>query len=210
MRQLPLEPQLRPEDPARRSADGEVVGGRYRILDFLGRGGAGTVWRAHDLLSGPVAVKRLHRTLEDLARLPSGASTPSSAARHEMALSLAHEFQTLASVRHPHVISVLDYGFDAERRPYLAMDLLEDAQHLVQAGAGQPLDTQVDLLLQTLKALAYLHRRGIIHRDLKPANVLVAHGQVKVLDFGLAVGREHVLRAVPAHQRGLRVHPRGA
>jgi tetratricopeptide (TPR) repeat protein len=184
--------------------DGEVVGGRYRILGYLGRGGAGSVWRAQDLLtSSLVALKRLHRTLEDLARLPPGGSaTPSLAARHELALSLAHEFQTLASVRHPHVISVLDYGFDAERRPYLAMDLLEDARHLVQAGTGQPLDVQVDLLVQTLKALAYLHRRGIIHRDLKPANVLVAHGQVRVLDFGLAVGREHVHQAQPAGTPG--------
>ncbi|MCY1018539.1 serine/threonine-protein kinase [Pyxidicoccus sp. MSG2] len=202
MRQHPLDTQLRPEDPARRPMDGEVVGGRYRILDFLGRGGAGTVWRAQDLLAGPVAVKLLHRTLEDLARLPQSPGTPSSAARHELALSLAHEFQTLASVRHPHVISVLDYGFDAERRPYLAMDLLEDAKHLVEAGAGRPLSVQVDLLLQTLDALAYLHRRGIIHRDLKPANVLVAHGQVKVVDFGLAVGREHVHRAQPAGTPG--------
>ncbi|WP_171817896.1 serine/threonine-protein kinase [Pyxidicoccus fallax] len=203
MRQFPLDTQLRTEDASRRSLDGEVVGGRYRLLSFLGRGGAGTVWRAQDLLAGPVAVKLLHRTLEDLARLPpTSAGTPSSAARHELALSLAHEFQTLASVRHPHVISVLDYGFDADRRPYLAMDLLEDAQHLVQAGTGQPLSVQVDLLVQTLTALAYLHRRGIIHRDLKPANVLVAHGQVKVLDFGLAVGREHVHRAQPAGTPG--------
>ncbi|WP_193409823.1 serine/threonine-protein kinase [Myxococcus hansupus] len=202
MRQYPLETQPRLEDAARRHAEGEVVGGRYRILDFLGRGGAGTVWRAQDLLAGPVAVKRLHQTLEDLARLPEGENTPSSMARHELALSLAHEFQTLASVRHPHVISVLDYGFDAEHRPYLAMDLLEDAQHLVKAGTGQPLRVQVGLLVQTLLALAYLHRRGIIHRDLKPANVLVAHGQVKVLDFGLAVGREHVHRAQPGGTPG--------
>ncbi|MCP3105019.1 AAA family ATPase [Myxococcus sp. K15C18031901] len=192
----------RPEEPARFRAEGEVVGGRYRILDFLGRGGAGTVWRAQDLLAGPVAIKRLHKTVEDLVKLPPGESTPSSAARHELALSLAHEFQTLASVRHPHVISVLDYGFDAEGRPYLAMDLLEDARHLVQAGANQPLSTQVDLLVQTLHALAYLHRRGVIHRDLKPANVLVTRGQVKVLDFGLAVGRDRVHHAQPGGTPG--------
>ncbi|QDE93684.1 serine/threonine protein kinase [Myxococcus xanthus] len=205
MRQFPHETRHRPEDATRRHAEGEVVGGRYRILGFLGRGGAGTVWRAQDLLAGPVAVKRLHQTLEDLARLPrlpEGEYTPSSIARHELALSLAHEFQTLASLRHPHVISVLDYGFDAEHRPYLAMDLLEDARHLVQAGTGQPLRVQVGLLVQTLMALAYLHRRGIIHRDLKPANVLVAHGQVKVLDFGLAVGREHVHHAQPGGTPG--------
>ncbi|HZI13127.1 MAG TPA: AAA family ATPase [Myxococcus sp.] len=182
--------------------DGEVVGGRYRILGFLGRGGAGTVWRAQDLLSGPVAIKRLHRTVEDLARRPRAEATSSSAERQELALSLAHEFQTLASVRHPHVISVLDYGFDADGRPYLAMDLLEDAQPLVRAGTGQQRVLQVDLLVQTLKALAYLHRRGIIHRDLKPANVLVVRGQVKVLDFGLAVGREAVHRSQPAGTPG--------
>ncbi|TQF12412.1 AAA family ATPase [Myxococcus llanfairpwllgwyngyllgogerychwyrndrobwllllantysiliogogogochensis] len=203
MRSIPLDAtQPRFEDPARRLFDGEVVGGRYRIADFLGRGGAGTVWRAQDLLNGPVAIKRLHKTVEDLVKPPVGENTPSSAARHELALSLAHEFQTLASVRHPHVISVLDYGFDAEHRPYLAMDLLEDARHLVQAGVNQPLDVQVDLLVQTLQALAYLHRRGIIHRDLKPANVLVARGQVKVLDFGLAVGREQVHRAQPGGTPG--------
>src|SRR5215217_1837476 len=203
MRSIPLDAtQPRLEDPARRLFDGEVVGGRYRISDFLGRGGAGTVWRAQDLLNGPVAIKRLHKTVEDLVKAPPGENTPSSAARHELALSLAHEFQTLASVRHPHVISVLDYGFDAEHRPYLAMDLLEDARHLVQAGTNQPLDVQVDLLVQTLQALAYLHRRGIIHRDLKPANVLVARGQVKVLDFGLAVGREQVHRAQPGGTPG--------
>ncbi|AKF84326.1 serine/threonine protein kinase [Myxococcus fulvus 124B02] len=203
MRSIPLDaPQPRSEDPARLSGDGEVVGGRYRIMEFLGRGGAGTVWRAQDLLTGPVAIKRLHKTVEDLVRLPLGENTPSSAARHELALSLAHEFQTLASVRHPQVISVLDYGFDAENRPYLAMDLLEDARHLVKAGSHQPLDVQVDLLVQTLQALAYLHRRGIIHRDLKPANVLVARGQVKVLDFGLAVGREQVHRAQPGGTPG--------
>ncbi|WP_434301423.1 protein kinase domain-containing protein [Corallococcus exiguus] len=179
--------------------DPEVVGRRYRILDLLGRGGAGTVWRAQDGLSGPVALKRLHKTVADLARRP-GRGTPSAFATQGMALSLAHEFQTLVSLRHPHVIRVLDYGFDAEGRPYLAMDLLEDACTLVEAGTDAPLATQVGLLIQTLQALAYLHRRGIIHRDLKPGNVLVVRGQVKVLDFGLAVGRE---------QQGRRAQPAG-
>ncbi|NBD14446.1 AAA family ATPase [Corallococcus sp. c25j21] len=177
----------------------EVVGRRYRILDLLGRGGAGTVWRAQDGLSGPVALKRLHKTVADLARRP-GRGTPSAFATQGMALSLAHEFQTLVSLRHPHVIRVLDYGFDVEGRPYLAMDLLEDARTLVEAGADAPLVVQVGLLIQTLQALAYLHRRGIIHRDLKPGNVLVVRGQVKVLDFGLAVGRD---------QQGRRAHPAG-
>jgi eukaryotic-like serine/threonine-protein kinase len=191
-----------PDSDASPDVHPEVVGRRYRILDLLGRGGGGTVWRAQDGLSGLVALKRLHKTVADLARFP-GRGTPSAAATQGMALSLAHEFQTLVSLRHPHVIRVLDYGFDAEGRPYLAMDLLEDARTLVEAGADAPLPAQVGLLIQTLQALAYLHRRGIIHRDLKPANVLVVRGQVKVLDFGLAVGRDQqARRAQPAGTPG--------
>ncbi|RKH58922.1 serine/threonine-protein kinase [Corallococcus llansteffanensis] len=190
-----------PEPEPSPGVDPEVVGRRYRILDLLGRGGAGTVWRAQDGLSGPVALKRLHKTVADLARRP-GKGTPSAFATQGMALSLAHEFQTLVSLRHAHVIRVLDYGFDDEGRPYLAMDLLEDARTLVEAGSDAPLTTQVALLVQTLQALAYLHRRGIIHRDLKPGNVLVVRGQVKVLDFGLAVGRDQGRRAQPAGTPG--------
>ncbi|RKG84952.1 serine/threonine-protein kinase [Corallococcus terminator] len=198
--QTPLRTDV-PDPDVPPEGDPEVVGRRYRILDLLGRGGAGTVWRAQDGLSGLVALKRLHKTVADLARRP-GKGTPSAFATQGMALSLAHEFQTLVSLRHPHVIRVLDYGFDSEGRPYLAMDLLEDARTLVEAGTDAPLPTQVGLLVQTLQALAYLHRRGIIHRDLKPGNVLVVRGQVKVLDFGLAVGRDQGRRAHPAGTPG--------
>src|SRR5262249_37650107 len=71
--------------------------------------------------------------------------------------------------------------------------LLENPRTIVDAAYGQPLDVQVDLLAQLLRALTYLHRRGIIHRDIKPTNVMVIeqHGElvVKTLDFGLSVGR---------------------
>jgi tetratricopeptide (TPR) repeat protein len=70
------------------------------------------------------------------------------------------------------------------------MDLLENAQTIIEAGRNQPIETQVGLLVQMLQALHYLHRHGILHRDLKPANVLVVDGQVKVLDFGLATTKD--------------------
>jgi serine/threonine protein kinase len=105
-------------------------------------------------------------------------------------LTLAREFRLLSSLRHPNIISVLDYGFDDELRPYFTMELLDRAESIMRAGAAAP-EARVGLLVQTLQALAYLHRRGVIHRDLKPGNVMVVDGRVKVLDFGVSTLREH-------------------
>jgi len=139
------------------------------------------VYRATDRLTGQeVALKRMALP-EDRFRVPSHAEDPG------LPVELAKEFKTLASVRHPNIISVLDYGFDEQRQPFYTMDLLKDARTILEAAQGRPLTMQVNLLVQTLQALAYLHRRGILHRDLKPENVMVMNGHVKVLDFGLAV-----------------------
>ncbi|MFO0580051.1 MAG: protein kinase [Polyangia bacterium] len=111
-------------------------------------------------------------------------------------MALAREFRTLASLRHPHIISVLDYGFIAQAQPFFTMELLEGAQTLGAAAGGLPPVQQALLLSQLLRALSYLHRHGILHRDLKPANVLILDGsegpQCKLLDFGLARPRSHL------------------
>ena len=97
-----------------------------------------------------------------------------------------------ASLHHPHVISVLDYGFDAEQQPYFTMNLLVKPRNILQAAKGKPLAFSVGLLIQMLEALVYMHRRGIVHRDLKPDNTLVTtDDEVKILDFGLAMLREN-------------------
>jgi serine/threonine protein kinase len=143
----------------------------------------GAVFRADDRLTDmTVALKQV--TLPPQQLNSSAQSSPGQS--DSFRLALAQEFKVLASLRHPHIISVLDYGFDAARQPFLTMELLENAPTLIEAGRHLSGNEQVTLLVQLLQALAYLHRRGIIHRDLKPDNVVVIAGQVKVLDFGLA------------------------
>ncbi len=158
------------------------AGARYRILEQLGSGGMGIVYRAEDRLTGTqVAVKRL--------TLPASSTSSTATTPINLRVSLAQEFRTLAALRHPHIVSVLDYGFDAARQPFIAMELLHDAQTFVDYLRGRPRGRQLALLEQLLQALLYLHRHGILHRDLKPENVLVVNDSVKLLDFGLAAPR---------------------
>ena len=143
----------------------------------------GTVYRALDRLSGRVVtLKRM---------LGVSVSDASFAASSR---ALAREFQVLASLRHPNITNVLDYGFDEDRAPYFTMEFEESAKTIIAASHDAALAVQIDLLVQVLRALAYMHRLGVIHRDLKPDNVLVVRGQVKVLDFGLSVHRSAVER----------------
>ncbi len=175
-----------------------LIGNRYRPKAQLGRGGMGAVYRADDRLTGlEVALKRVTIPTEQLqfASLQSNASTASTSTA-SLRMALAQEFHTLASLRHPNIIHVFDYGFDAEQQPYLAMDLLHNPRTIIEAGRDQPQPVKIDLLIQMLQAIAYLHRRGVVHRDLKPDNVVVilenGAPRVRVLDFGLALTPEYL------------------
>ncbi|MCP4995004.1 MAG: serine/threonine protein kinase, partial [Gammaproteobacteria bacterium] len=168
-----------------------IINKRYILQAKLGEGGMGVVHRALDRLTGNiVALKQIQVPTETLQFM----SMPPLEFAADLRLSLAREFQTLASLRHPHIISVLDYGFvpqaDEEPQPFYTMTYLSEAGTLLRAGQGLSVPAKLGLLQQTLQGLAYLHRRGILHQDLKPENVLVAEGRVQILDFGLAARQD--------------------
>ena len=156
------------------------ISSRYILHNELGSGGMGIVYRATDRLTdNQVALKCVTKPTDALV-------FNSRSADDDLAVALANEFQALASLRHPNIISVLDFGFSS-RVPFFTMSYIEQAQVVTEYGKYAPLQQKFDLLMQLLRALAYLHRRGIVHRDLKPANALVdTNGQLRVLDFGLA------------------------
>jgi len=159
----------------------KLIANRYEIKTDLGGGSFGIVYHVLDRLTGETAaLKRVLTQNVNVMGTPEG----------DLKRSFANEFSILATLRHPHIISVLDYGFEEDNAPYFTMDFVEEAQTLRDAVRGKSREERLDLIIQMLQALVYLHRRGIIHRDLKPANVLVTPaGQVKVLDFGLSLNR---------------------
>lgn len=164
-----------------------LIGSRYHLHELLGKGSMGTVYRATDQRTGKTVALKRTATLARVTVNPEQTCTLEAAAA-----ALNREYRTLTSLQHPHIIRPYDYGFDDHHLPYFTMPLLENAQTILEAGKRCRPAEKIALLLQLLEALAYLHGRGLIHRDLKPDNVLVVNGQVKLLDFGLAVERDRL------------------
>jgi serine/threonine protein kinase len=153
---------------------GELLGGRYRLIEPLGEGGMATIYRAHDeQLGRDVAVKVLR---------PEYGRDSAFVARFRQ------EAQAAASLNHPNVVNVFDYGTD-RGVPFIVMELIDggDLQSLIREEAPLPPIAAAEIARQIADALAAAHARGIVHRDIKPSNVLLASGgRVKVVDFGIA------------------------
>jgi len=157
---------------------GKIVDGRYKVMEVIGRGGMGVVYRVEHLRMGKVAaMKVLHRDL---------AADPDVIQRFE------REAAAVSRLHHPHTVQVFDFG-TAQGALYLIMEYVRglDLGSIISRDGPMPWQRAAPLLAQICGALAEAHELGIVHRDLKPENVLITRtgngrDYAKVLDFGLA------------------------
>ena len=153
---------------------GKVLGGRYQVQDKIGTGGMATVYRGLDeVLGRTVAIKTM---------LPQYATDPSFAARFKQ------EAQAAAALQSPYIVSVYDWGKDADTY-YIVMEYLRgtDLKSGIRKHGALDCKKVAQIGSQIAQALSVAHRHDIIHRDIKPQNIMVQpDGNIKVMDFGIA------------------------
>jgi len=163
---------------------GQVIADRYRLLELLGEGGMGKVFKVEHIRMGKALALKLLRG--------AFARDPAAAARFRA------EAQIVSRLSHPHTIAVFDFGEIGEGRFYLAMEYVpgRDLSRLLRESGPMSEARALGLAEQVLGSLAEAHEVGVVHRDVKPANVMLVERRegdfVKLLDFGIAQ-----LRAVP-------------
>jgi serine/threonine protein kinase len=146
----------------------------YKVVDVLGRGGMGAVYKAvQTALERVVAIKLLPLEIS---------------IDRDFADRFVREARTMAKLNHPNIVSVYDFGTTTEGHLYFVMEFVEGTTlHQLIKSTGLKPSQALELIVSICEALQYAHSEGVVHRDIKPANVLVdTKGRVKVADFGLA------------------------
>jgi len=158
---------------------GTRIAGRYEVLSVIGKGGMGVVYKArHEHLDRMVAVKMLHAHL---------VSEPEAIKRFH------REAKAVSRVKHPHTVTLYDFGVSDAGQPYIVMDYIEGVslKKILKDTGPLGLERARHIFLQVIDALSCAHGEGVIHRDLKPENIMLSvkgdeHDWVEVVDFGIS------------------------
>ncbi|MSP23668.1 MAG: serine/threonine protein kinase [Myxococcales bacterium] len=175
---------MRPKDPY---IGREFLHGQFRILQKIGTGGMGAVYKAlQPDMNRMVAVKILHAKLKD---------------RSDLVARFRREARAMSHLTHPNTVKVLLYGELDEGELYIVMEYLDgkNLNQMVRRDGPFPVERAIPILIQVCGALEEAHQQGIVHRDLKPENIFLTNGAgltdyAKVLDFGLAKVTEREMR----------------
>ncbi|MFN8555390.1 MAG: protein kinase [Candidatus Obscuribacterales bacterium] len=158
---------------------GEVLGGRYRVVSALGRGGMGIVYKVEQIYLGlELALKTIDRS----------SLTDVSVRRFQA------EAKAVFSLNHPNIISVHDFGLLDDQTPFLAMEFIQGESLAARLKRGAlPISEVLPMFIQVCKGLAHAHEHSVVHRDIKPGNIMLldqlsigTEGSIKILDFGIA------------------------
>lgn len=155
---------------------GDVLAERYELIKKVGQGGTAAVYKARDQQNGEiVAIKFLMIPEQALER-----------ERKQRLRRFLNEAETMSLLQHPQIVSVYAI-FEDPSCNFLVLEYFEAQDLKSYIDSHQPPEIEIlSYLIQIAKALAYAHQQGVIHRDIKPENVLIANGQAKLLDFGIA------------------------
>jgi len=159
---------------------GTVLAGRYEIIEVIGGGGMGLVYKArHNMMNRIVAIKMLHSHLTNSA---------------EALKRFQLEAQAASCLSVPSILTIFDFGVSEEGQPYMVMDYLEGTSlaDVLEAEGRLPILRSLGIFIQACAGLAHAHQKGVIHRDLKPSNIMLVNYAddqadfVKIVDFGIA------------------------
>jgi serine/threonine protein kinase len=148
--------------------------GKYELIEIIGRGAMGEVYKAHDPLIGRlVALKTITKGL---------------AGRPDLLERFNQEARSAGTLQHPNIVTIYELGQEGET-PFIAMEFLEgeSLESLIERRATLSIQEKLNHIIPVCRALNFAHKRGVIHRDIKPANVMLTkEGRIKVVDFGIA------------------------
>jgi serine/threonine protein kinase len=168
-------PSLPPSERARSRSKIPTQIGRYQVLECVGRGGMGVLYRGIDpTLDREVAIKLMLADFSEDAEL--------------LRPRFYREARAVAKLQHRNIVTIFEFAEDGQT-PYIVMEFLRGTSLAARLDSAQPLtlDETLDIVIQLCAGLSYAHEQGVVHRDVKPANIfLLTDGAVKLLDFGIA------------------------